>query len=257
MGKGYSLEALTKAIREVGVTEGDILFCHSNVGYLGLPEGAKSKNDALAMIYSSIRSVIGDSGTLVVPTFTYSFGTQERFNVETSVSNCGMFSEYIRQLPDSYRSNDPSVSVAAVGRHADALTQVIDDNAYSDSSVFARLIEQKVRVFNINFDAGTTLLHFFERKYEVPYRFDKTFSGELYLDGDYHQATSTLWVRDLEIAGSEANFERFNEYVSEKGSYVRSIVGRGNVGSITIEDVETAFKELLAQDAWFLTNKGN
>lgn len=95
------------------------------------------------MIYSSIRSVIGDSGTLVVPTFTYSFGTQERFNVETSVSNCGMFSEYIRQLPDSYRSNDPSVSVAAVGRHADALTQVIDDNAYSDSSVFARLIEQK------------------------------------------------------------------------------------------------------------------
>jgi len=255
LAKGFSLEELTQAIRAVGVKEGDVLFCHSNVGYLGLPKGAKSKDDALAMIYSCIHSVIGDSGTLVVPTFTYSFGRSEVFDVDASVSNCGVFSEYVRMHPCSLRSCDPSVSVAAIGNKALELTEKPSQDAYSEDSVFGRLIEQDVRIFNINFDAGSTLLHYFEKKYGVPYRFDKTFYGQKKERGQLIQAASTLWVRDLEIEGSDANFESFNKYVSEEGLYQRCTVGRGSVGSISIKDAEQAFRRLLDRDAWFLTNR--
>lgn len=255
MGATYTYDELVLAIKEVGVRSGDTLFCHSNVGFLGIPEGSQDRSAVLELIYSAIFEVIGENGTLVVPTFTYSFGKREVFDIDSSVSNCGAFSEYVRMHPNSFRSNDPSVSVAAVGKKALELTESSSQDAYSKYSVFARLIEQSVRIFNINFDAGTTLLHYFEKKYRVSYRFDKTFYGQKLDNGKLIQSASTLWVRDLDIEGSETNFDAFNCYVTKQGLFRRCRVGRGSLGSISIEDAEHAFKFLYKRDPWFLTDR--
>nr|WP_255555541.1 AAC(3) family N-acetyltransferase [Enterovibrio paralichthyis] len=255
MASSYTYEELVAAVRAVGVKENDILFCHSNVGFLGVPEGLKDRQAILELILSAIQDVIGEEGTLVVPTFTYSFGKNEIFDVDSSVSNCGAFSEFIRMHPSAFRSNDPSVSVAAIGRKAQDLTKNIPQDAYSEDSVFGRLVKQRVRIFNINFDAGTTLLHYLEKQCQVSYRFDKTFHGEKMEDGCLVQSASTLWVRDMDLEGSDANFDAFNRYVSNAALYKRCSVGRGSIGSISIEDVEQAFNLLYQQDAWFLTDR--
>ena len=251
----YSRTDFELALQSVGICKGDTVFCHSNVGYLGYPEGVTSKQQSLELILSTFLNLLGSQGTLVVPTFTYSFGKGENFNVNDTASDCGMFSEYIRTNPLSVRSNDPSVSVSAIGKYASFLTNKVSENAYDEGSAFSRLVQLKAKVLNINFDAGSTLLHFFERVHNVSYRFDKTFHGKKFDGKSYIPCKSTLWVRDLNIEGSQASFERFNRYATDKGIYKRAKVGRGGIGCISVEDMNKAFSELYEKDPWFLTDK--
>ena len=254
MTKSYTKSQLVTAINNLGIDQGDFLFCHSNVGFLGFPEEADSKKGALKIIFDSIFEVIGEEGSLVVPTYTYSFGKGEVFDPQNSISNCGMFSEFIRCSKDSIRSIDPSVSVAAVGANAESLLKALPTNAYSDDGLFARLLKNNFKIFNINFDAGSTFLHYVERLNRVPYRYDKTFCGKMKTSNGLVTAESTLWVRDLDIPGSEANFTRFNKAAVEEGLYKRQIVGRGIIGTITTADSLKLLNSLLEKNVNILNN---
>ncbi|WBA07883.1 AAC(3) family N-acetyltransferase [Salinivibrio kushneri] len=251
----YTKQELIEAIKSVGIKNGDVLFCHSNVGYLGMPEGAKNKDEALQIILDAILSVIGDQGTLAVPTFTYSFSSGEIYNPISSPSNCGMFAEYVRCLQSSIRSNDPSISVACIGSLALDLTQDLPENAYDESAFFGRFFDKNGKILNINFDAGSTFLHFVERELSVPYRFDKTFVGKKYAGDNIVEAKSVIWVRDMDIKGSEANFERFNSVAVSQGYYKKQKIGRGTIGSITSSDAYSLLEKEIKKNVWFLTNK--
>lgn len=255
MKAAYTKQELTEAIKAVGVKTGDLVFCHSNVGYLGMPEGAKNKNEALQVILDSILDVIGEQGTLAVPTFTYSFSSGEMYDPLNSPSNCGMFSEYVRCLPSSIRSNDPSVSVACIGRLALDMTKDLPENSYDSNGFFGRFYDNGGKILNINFDAGSTFLHFVERELSVPYRFDKEFTGQIVEDGIIKKSKSIIWVRDLDVEGSEANFERFNSVAVSKGLYKKQSVGRGSIGSITASNAYALLKDEIKKNTWFLTNK--
>ena len=69
----YSCEDMVRALREVGLREGDVVFSHSNIGFFGRPEANGTTRDACATIIEAFRTVLGAEGTLTVPTFTYSF----------------------------------------------------------------------------------------------------------------------------------------------------------------------------------------
>jgi len=252
----YTKQELKKALLDLGVNSGDTLFCHSNIGFLGVPKGAASKNDIMQLIVETIMEVLGPEGTFVVPTFTYSFGSNEYFDLHSTRSNCGALSEYIRELEESQRSNDPSVSIAAIGKYKNALTQHLPENAYSEESAFAKLIKLESKVLNINFDAGSTLLHYIEKQFDVPYRYEKTFHGKKRVAGEYVSSKSILYVRDLDIKGSEACFDIFNEYTTQHNLYKRAPVGRGSVGLITTSDMHSAFAFLYEKNKFFLTKKG-
>lgn len=220
-----------------------------------MPEGAESKEDALALILDAILCVIGDSGTLTVPTFTYSFSNNNIYDPKASRSNCGMFSEYIRSLPEAVRSLDPSISVACIGRQALDMTKDLPENSYDSNGFFGRFYDNGGKILNINFDAGSTFLHFVERELSVPYRFDKEFTGQIVEDGIIKKSKSIIWVRDLDVEGSEANFERFNSVAVSKGLYKKQSVGRGSIGSITASNAYALLKDEIKKNTWFLTNK--
>lgn len=252
----YTKQELKRALLALGVSNGDILFCHSNIGFLGIPKEASTKNEIMNLIVETIMEVLGPEGTFVVPTFTYSFGNNEDFDLHSTRSNCGALSEYVRELAQSRRSNDPSVSIAAIGKQKDTLTKDLPENAYSEDSAFARLIKLESKVLNINFDAGSTLLHYIEKLFNVPYRYEKTFYGKKLVNSDYIKSESTLYVRDLDIKGSEASFEIFNNYTTQHNLYKRASVGRGSIGLITTSDMYTAFASLYKENKFFLTKKG-
>ena len=249
----YNQKDFVNALVSVGLKKGDIIFSHSNIGYFGLPEGANSVQDIFQIILNSFFDVIGSEGTLIVPTFTYSFPRQEVFDAENSVSSCGNFAEMVRQLPDSYRSEDPCISVAAVGKYAKELTCGVPENAYGDDSFFGRFYKANGVICNMNFDAGSTMVHYVERCLRVPYRFDKTFSGIVKRKDIEISKNSTIYVRDLTIKGTAVNFKPFAELAVNNGLYKISSVGRGFVGAITINNTFNLIKETLKFRPWFLT----
>ncbi|MDB5492267.1 MAG: aminoglycoside N(3)-acetyltransferase [Micavibrio sp.] len=193
----YNRQSLADALRQSGLQPGSIAFCHSNIGYLGIPEGERSEKNICETVLGAFQDVLGADGTLVVPTFTYSFSNSKAFDPARTPSDCGMFTEYIRKHPDASRYNDPNVSVSALGKAARALTENAPENAYGENSFFDRFFRLDGVIANINFDAGSTFIHYVERELQVPYRFDKRFTG-LWQENDVETTrSSVLSVRYL------------------------------------------------------------
>jgi len=69
----YSYNSFKKSLKVVGVKKSDTIFIHSNIGFFGNCKKSLKYASACETIYNAIFDVLGKSGTLIVPTFTYSF----------------------------------------------------------------------------------------------------------------------------------------------------------------------------------------
>lgn len=259
MTPDYTAKDLVAALRACGLGPGMAVFSHSNVGYFGRPEGAASGAAVCRLIFDAIFEVLGESGTLVVPTFTYSFGStqaEKRFDRETTPSVCGMFTEFVRTRGDARRSADPMFSVAAVGRLAHEFTKDPDPECFGEASFWRRFLDADGVFCNLNFDAGSTFVHFVERRLGVPYRENRAFRGEIVEHGVVRPAEAVFFCRDLSERGTGARFERFDALAREAGLVRSAPVGRGAVVVITAADTARLIADTLPREPWFLTDRG-
>ncbi len=244
----YTLADAVSAIKSLGITEGDTLFIHSNIGFFGIPKGEASAENANKTLLEALLNVIGNEGTLIVPTFTYSFSNQMGFNPATTSSNCGSFAEYIRLHPSSMRSHDPNVSVAAIGKKAAELTSDVAKNAYGQDSFFARFFQESGKICNFNFDTGSTLVHYIERLLDVPYRYEKAFPGTITIDGKEQQDCYSIYVRDTDTEDTIADFTALDRIAVEQNLYQKAPLGRGFIGVINITDKYQLIKNELQKN---------
>ncbi|HSH01832.1 MAG TPA: AAC(3) family N-acetyltransferase [Anaerolineae bacterium] len=248
----YTQAEFVTALKNIGIKRGDTLYSHSNIGFFGRPEGAKTVADAFEIILEAVLTVIGAEGTLVVPTFTYSFPKNQIFDYNETASTCGVFTEMLRQYPDVHRSLDPCISVAAIGAKAVELTTNMPVNAYGVDSFFDRFYAHNGIICNFNFDAGSTFIHYVERCLNVPYRFDKLFKGQIIYNDQIIDGESCLFVRYL-ADGTEAKFEPFDRLARLEGLYRTQRVGRGFVGAISAKQTFDLIKMTLPYRPWLLT----
>lgn len=252
----YNRSEIVDALNELGIKRGDILFSHSNIGFFGRPESCGTVDDACSMILGAIFDVIGETGTFIVPTFTYSFSNGRDFNWSLDSSQCGVFTDYIRNISDSHRSVDPNVSVSAIGALAKKIVKDVSRNSYGRESFFDRFLNENGKILNMNFDAGSTFIHYAERVFGVDYRFDKSFCGNIVYPDRKEMAEYSIYVRDNTSDSTLASFEKFDRLVSNEGFYVRKKVGRGFVGCISAVDTLNVVLRGLNSDREFLIKGG-
>lgn len=70
------------------------------------------KNEFLQTILNCFFEVIGKEGTLIMPTFTYSFYKNEVYDKINSKTKMGALNEYFRKQTGVKRTNDPIFSFA-------------------------------------------------------------------------------------------------------------------------------------------------
>ncbi len=249
----YRKSDVAEAIASVGVKSGDVVFSHSNIGYFGYPESGASLKEAVATILAAFRDVLGAKGTLVVPTFTYSFCRNEPFDPHNTPSTCGVFAEAIRLHNGATRSHDPIFSVAALGSKAAMLTSDAPAACFGPNSFWDRLRQANGMVCNLNLDAGSTYIHYVEKCLNVPYRFDKTFPG-IFIENDKPQEREAIFFcRYLDKPETEAAFEPFDAEARTRGLARTKSVGRGAVVGISCKDTYELIADQLKVDPWFLT----
>lgn len=114
----YTAKDLEKGFREIGIQEGDVLLVHSSYRSLGeLEGGAKT-------FFEVLLKVLGERGTLILPSFTYSTVTKENpyFHYEKSKSVVGYLSEYFRTcVAGVKRSKHITHSCCVIGPHTEYL----------------------------------------------------------------------------------------------------------------------------------------
>ncbi len=249
----YNAADLDAALARLPLRLGDVLFLHSNLGFFGRPEGISDSETVCRLFFDALMRRLGGKGTLVVPTFTYSFPRGEVFDPAESASAMGSFAEWLRQHPDAQRSCDPCYSVAAVGELAEKLTFAAPENSFSPEGFFGRFLDVDGMVLNLNFDAGSTFLHYLERQFGVSYRFDKTFAGYIREHGKTRRATNTIHVRYLSSDATVPVFEPFHALAQAAGLFVGAPRGRGRIGAIRAADCQRLLKETLPVRPWLLT----
>jgi aminopeptidase-like protein/aminoglycoside N3'-acetyltransferase len=252
----YNREQMAQALRQVGLRRGDVVFSHSNVGYFGFPEEGRSAAAVFNTILGAFQDVIGSEGTLVVPTYTYSFPRGEPFDPGQVPSTCGIFTEMLRQHADAHRSHDPIISVVALGRLAKELTVNVPPECFGRDSFWDRFWQANGIICNLNFDAGATFVHFVERCLNVSYRYDKLFPGSFVRHGEVSKGAAIFFCRDNGNPETYAVFEPFDALARERGVARSVSVGRGAVVAIRAADMHSLIEEKIKEDPWFLTMGG-
>ena len=179
----YSREDIIRALTEVGVSKGDNLFTHSNIGFFGRLKDATNEDDYYQIFKKAIFEVIGENGTLVVPTFSYSFCWSNIFDKDKTPSVCGFLSEMVRKDPQSLRSEDANFSIAAIGKNAEYFTKDAPEHSFGPKSFLERFLKSNGEFCNFNFDSASTFVHYVEKYLNVPYRYDKPFPGTFIANG--------------------------------------------------------------------------
>jgi len=190
-----TISELEQLLRCLGVRKADTVMVHSSVITLGIVE------NGLAGLYQAFRNILGEEGTLIVPTFTYSFRRNEVFDVKnTRVPKAlGIFSEYVRQLPWAIRSSDPLFSMVAIGPKAEILMQRKTHYCFGRGSIYEKLFDANILILalGITYSTGITAFLHLEKLGSAPYRIDYSFAGTtIAADGSVYDDFAIHFMRD-------------------------------------------------------------
>lgn len=252
IGYDYTKEDIVKALKQVGLNREDSIFIHSNIGFFGKLKDCSDKDAYCKTFKECIFEVIGSEGTLVVPTFSYSFCNNQTFDKTKTESAMGLFSEYIRKDPSSIRSDDANFSVAAIGKNARKYTENVPLYSFGENSFWERFLKMNGKICNFNLDSASTFIHYVERLLKVPYRFDKAFSGISIEDQKEIQKTYYHFTHDLRKLENNPDFTKFDKKAKETGLVKISNLGRGQIICITAKETLELIKREISTDN-FLT----
>ena len=168
-------EVLIHKFSQLGIKQGDTLLVHASLSSLGYVVGGAEA------LFWALREVIGDQGTIVVPSQTVEISdpaswqyppvlqewhdvicdAMPAYSKDLSYSKAmGAFSQFIGILPDSIRSNHPMYSFTAIVEKAsEIIGQDSFDFPFGDKSPLGRmyLIGAKVLMIGTDFETNTSL----------------------------------------------------------------------------------------------------
>ncbi len=142
---------IVKALRELGIVEGDTVHFHSSLKSMGHVEGGP---DA---VIDAFLEAVGESGTVAVPTLAQKdFQNAYRDWTLDRPSDVGLITETFRLRKNAVRSDQATHSIAAIGRLAEYYTAdhgaygkrigIFGDTPFAASSPWEKYYENNVKL---------------------------------------------------------------------------------------------------------------
>jgi aminoglycoside 3-N-acetyltransferase len=250
----FSKSDIIKVLKKTEIKDGDIIFVHSNMGFFGRLENAKNSKEYCEIFKDAIFEVIGEKGTLIVPTFSFSYCNNQIFDKKTTKSfECGVFSEFIRGLKNSKRSDDANFSVSAIGDKSDYFTKKVSKYSFGVNSFWDRLWKENGKIcrFNLSPDYNT-FIHFVERKLNVSYRYDKEFRGISIVNDKKMEKKYYHFVRDLENSNYESDLLKLEQKCKDLELLKSEVLGKGQIDVIDTKNVYDVINEEIQKEPNFL-----
>ena len=245
-GVSIGSQDFVKTLSAMGLGDGDVVFVHSDVSVFGRLRAA-TRSTLMESMCGALRTSVGESGTIIMPTFTYSFCEGEVFDPVQSKSTVGSLTEHFRRQPGVARSLHPIFSVAVSGNAREWFADVGPDS-FDDDSIFGKLEERNGKLLFLGAPfQSCTFLHRVEQAYPVPYRYIKEFSGVI-RDGDEdRRSTCTYLVRPLDRS-VHFDVSRLEKRLIERGVMREGKLGEGRLLLVESRALFEEARELLGED---------
>ncbi|MFH0793452.1 MAG: AAC(3) family N-acetyltransferase [bacterium] len=217
-------EQLAEEFRRIGIRSGDVVVLHSSFKSLGGVEGGA------VVVSRAMRDVLGPSGTLLMPTFTYSLPmwNQPPYDARKSPSRVGAVTEAFRSESDVVRSNHPTHSVAAAGRLAEDLTRGHREaTALGSDSPFGRAYRLGAKILMLGCDQiSNSSIHLCEVLANLPYNSVAFTPKQNYENAWFiNESRQTQVYRLFEIPGCSRGFGKTEPWLEKLGLMRRVKVG--------------------------------
>jgi aminoglycoside 3-N-acetyltransferase len=246
---------LQEDLHRLGLSAGELVVLQSSFRKLGRPEVTP------ADFLRTLLELLGPSGTLMTPTFTYSYAGLwdiQPFDPQHSPGLFnGILSETLRKWPGARRSAHPTHSVAAIGRYADELTSNKQQaSALGEESSYgeANRLGARILLLGVGNDRNP-MLHYAESVAGVPY---------LDIPWRAHAGPTALVVEagvpvevplSVESPACSLGFGAADAYLEEHGLLWRGRVGAATCLLMHSPHVVTAIAARLRRDpGWLLCN---
>lgn len=204
--KIVTTEDFFSAMKNVGAADAEILFIHFGMTF-GTPNTELKRDEILGAIYESIQNL--GIKTIIFPTFTFSFPNGKDFNVAKSKSKMGALNEYVRRLPESIRSIDPLMSVTLVGEKKYLATEIGHESCGKDCVFDLLRKESGVKFLFLGTSPAEcfTYTHYIEWALNVPYRYNRQFTGKIITPEKTYEDTYNLFVRYADVVPGANDFQ--------------------------------------------------
>jgi|694.fasta_scaffold21854_5 aminoglycoside 3-N-acetyltransferase len=245
-------EALCKS----GAADAEVLYVHTALNF-GQPSKSLSRSQLLGELVEAILEL--GVKTVCMPTFTFSFCNGLGFDVQRSKSQMGALNENFRKRFDAYRSEEPLMSVAAIGADLDLVTNLGVESTGSDSTFDKLSKRDGVKFLFLGVHPGDcfTYMHYLEWKAAVPYRYNREFTGEITNNGLVSTVTKKLFVRYNGVVPNSASYT-YGDLLQEQGHLQRVHLGDSNLSCVPLQPAENLYLDLLASNPnYFITDPFN
>lgn len=201
-------------------------------------------------IFNIFYELVGESGNIIIPTFSYSWGQdspEKYFDVKNTHGKVGGFPEYFRKRVDVFRSIDPMFSFGVWGKEKEKLSGNENRTTFGNGSLYdkTRKLNAKLIAFGLN-KYDPTFVHYVEQHFhenisELDYRFVKRFEGVIVnYYGKEYKNYQFCFSRHLDrYVGWKFDETRLVNDLQNNGKL--EIVKIGN-GKIWISDCDSVFK---------------
>lgn len=236
-------------LKNAGINKGDVVFVHSDISVFGklciLDRALLLEN-----LINILKESVGDEGTLIMPTFSYSFCRNEIFDVQNTKSSVGVLGEFFRKQPDIARTIHPIFSVALWGRYKNRLLNISHDS-FDKDSIFGKLhrIKGKILFLGAPF-RSCTYIHYIEQAHGAPYRYIKTFKGKIKNGDREYEDEYTYLVRYLD-RNVILDTRKLESYLLEKKMMKEAMLGNGRILAIGAEILFKEGRGLLDKNIYF------
>lgn len=228
-----SISDIVSALRKAKLRSGDVVNVHSRLFAIGSVSNVPVSEIPKAYL-RAFREVIGDTGTVVAPTYTTSFGRfGTPFILEESPSEMGVFSEHVRRTPGAVRSLHPIQSLTALGGRAELLATDHPTWNVGHDTIWDRMLQRGGKVVTLGLPPRESMsfMHQVEFQACVPYLYNKVLRGEVYAGGtqvchDFLMATRYLqYGINYDLSQLETDLTRMYaiERVPLGGSWIWSV----------------------------------
>ncbi|MBT3323207.1 MAG: AAC(3) family N-acetyltransferase [Anaerolineae bacterium] len=243
-----TLPQLTENFRALGVEKGDTLLVHSSYKSFGGVDGGPQA------VIDAFLEVLGENGTLLMPTFNFDFCKGVDWDVRETPSQMGYMTNLVRTDPRATRVFHPIYSFAVIGKYAQAFGDLRDKSSYGANSAFAKLCELdgKIMVIGLSYNDSMTFFHHIEEMEGVDYRYLKDFTGNITdWEGNTTIDTYQMLVRNLEMK-VETMVDPMGALMEEKGVIKSRIIGEADVKLMKANEVYDFTLREMKRDPYLL-----
>lgn len=180
MNNNQYIKKIAEQMEELGVKSSGVLLVHTSLKAMGDVVGGADS------VVKGIQFALGDKGTLLMPTLTYSAVdgiVNDTFSAKDTVSEVGALTEYFRTMEGVIRSIHPTHSVCGIGNYAKEMlgTHQLDQTPCGPHSPYKLLSEigGQILLIGCGLEANTSM-HGVEELIEPEYLFEDTHKYRVY-----------------------------------------------------------------------------